>query len=260
MKRLGTFLITVGTTLTGLFAFFPDLATHLPILRGTQLVYILISIAVLLVGAALISAAYMKDKTRQVLARLQERYQLKERIAVGADIDGLIAMARRDFRVAQDSDSDDSRYVHNLDQKFIHVIEKEVWLGENATRLEIVGYHLIYRLTVAGEQAVKSHAFNAARPPAEHVVRKKSNQCAAIYIGAVVAKRGAPRAFALTCVQQRTKHDPRFRSAKAVYARAFTPDGLRTLKDWQFTPLPGTKAEVGSVFSRSLKDIREDSN
>lgn len=175
--------------------------------------------------------------------RRDSRYRLRRSRA--ADLEYVDKTSTRFFG-KQASNLTQIRQLYASDRSHIWIIEKSAYNEADHQLITREGYVIVFRLSQEGETAIHEGAFNSVCPAPEHLCGPQV-RCAAVYIGAVVARFRA-RPYVLGTIETQLRLAKPYRSARHIYARAATKDGLRILKTHDFEPLDPERDQVGQIY------------
>jgi len=235
----------------GCMAFLP---AHQPIARAlnvenpnhVEASIIVVSTIFVGISALLFSTFIFKLALKYYKENFQKTDRFSIRESRHSDLEYVDKQSTKWFgAVASDRRSIDK--IFNNDSSQIWIIEKTEFNNDKGHRITTrVGYIILFRLNKYGVESIKNNEFNGSCPSREHLCRK-GDVCNAIYIGAVVARFRA-RPYLLGVLENQLTLSKKYNSAKTIYARAATNDGLRALKTHDFEPLTPADTGVGSIF------------
>lgn len=244
LKILSALIVAIGVPLSILGASeFVDFLSvgWLPVRK--ILIAVSGSILVLIVGMALWIAFSRTQES--ITGRISSRTNLSHRLCRPDDIPKVAALASDVFGPRSTS-VEETRRLYDMDPKTFTVIT-------NANG-RIEGYLCIIRLTSPGVKALERNDFTIRNVAREYVMKSGGKATYNnLYIGAVYGKGKLARGYAMGVVsEQLTSARP-----VKVYARAISDDGLTTLRNKDFKPLPGRPDAIGEIFVRAgFKTIR----
>ena len=110
----------------------------------------------------------------------------------------------------------------------------------------IVGFYGIFRLTKLGRNAAMRGEFDIIICPMEYIGSDRKYKYSDVYLGGVYGKNTISRGMVVGAINQQLFQ----MSARVIFARAATKEGLRLLRNHGFKPVDIKKDGIGDMFMR----------
>jgi|GEM_PF-2086070 len=163
---------------------------------------------------------------------------LECRIAKRRDIEWMHQFGQQELGVVADLKKLQDWQSINREMFWI-IINNDVQ-GERVKKL--MGYFVVIPLNEAATTLVEAEKIDGTSFSKEHIIARKKGQISrkptSIYIGGVAAKKGLRlRYFTMDSLKAHITSANSKHGIKTFYARAVTPDGLRLIEKYEFSPV-----------------------
>ncbi|MEI2387285.1 hypothetical protein [Breoghania sp. JC706] len=146
----------------------------------------------------------------------------------------------------ESSNIEQIRRIYSIDHKSFWKVFKR----RDDGKISINGYFCIYKISKSGISAIKNGTFNGANPDRAWLDTSNQKNKKTYYIGAIYSKSRYGKAAALSGINAIFNE----RNPSALFARAATEDGIRSLNSNKFEPVTPRRVGIGAYYTKNFRN------